>query len=62
MHLKVWRNQVFVGYIKSVNYNNGSYSLTKDVNHAKTYNTEISLMNDIDYCSRVSKEFSVFTY
>lgn len=62
MHITVWRQHQFVGYIKSVGYKNGTYSVTQDIRHAKTYKTEIAIMQDIDFCSKVAKEFLVFTY
>lgn len=61
MHIKAFRNQVFIGYIRSVSPRRGSYCVTKDVSKAKTYKTETAVMMDIDFCSRC-EPFTVFTY
>lgn len=62
MHINVWKNGVCVGYIQSVSYTKGTYKVTKDVSRAKTYRSETSVMSDIEFCTRVSTDFPVFTY
>lgn len=61
-HIKVWENGVFRGYIKSVNYNIGTFSITKKAHIAKKYTSVEEAQYDIDFCSRVMRTFYVFTY
>ena len=62
MHIKVWKDGNFMGYIQSVSYTKGSYKVTGSISKAKTYRSEVSVRSDIEFCTRVSVDFPVFTY
>lgn len=42
------QNKIPVGYIKSVSYKKGTFTLTKDKMFAKTYSSQDRAMKDID--------------
>lgn len=43
-----YKNRVPVGYVKSVSYKNGTFTLTQDKMFAKTYSNQDKAFYDID--------------
>lgn len=64
-YIKAIRNGQFVGYVKSVSYSRGTFTLTKDINEAKTkgYTSEDAIHREIDILTRMgAREGFIFVY
>lgn len=48
LRILIYKNRVPVGYVKSVSYKNGSFTMTKDKSQAKKYSTQDRVQYDID--------------
>lgn len=48
MRIVAYKGGVPVGYVKSVSYKNGTFTLTQDKMFAKTYSKQEKIMSDID--------------
>lgn len=51
LHISVWLNGEFRGYIKSVSYARKRFEVTGDITDAKGYVRHEIIQGDIDYCT-----------
>lgn len=52
LKLAIYQGNKRIGYVKSINYNTGSYSVTTTLSNAKNYDYDIAAY-DIDYLTKV---------
>ena len=56
MRIVAYQNRNPVGYVKSISYKNGTFTLTQDKAFAKTYSKQEKIMGDIDAIAYVGMQ------
>lgn len=63
LHITVYQNGQFKGYIKSVSYSQGRFTLTQDIKDAKGYVTLNNVQGEIDFLTSISYAYGyIFGY
>lgn len=56
MRLVAYQNGKPVGYVKSISYKKGTFTITQDKAFAKTYSKQEKIMGDIDVIAYVGMQ------
>ena len=63
VHITAYQNGQFRGYIKSVSYAQGRFTLTQDIKDAKGYVTLDNVQGEIDFLTSVGYAYGyIFGY
>ena len=53
LHITVYQNGQFKGYIKAVSYSQGRFTLTQGLKSAKGYVTQDNIQGEIDFLTSI---------